>query len=332
MEPKTIMLIVLGIISFGTLAFVLLAPTQRDKAAKRASSVAGTGPKTTKRVTSGPSAQDAPKDRRKQVQESLRRIDEKQKEQAKKQKLSLTQRLEQAGLQVTERDFYLASVICGLVFLAIAFITGQSTFVTGAMVVVGLLGFPRWVLGFLTKRRQKKFINEFSNAIEVIVRGVKSGLPVNECLKIIGRDAQEPVREEFHQMTESLRVGLSLDQALERMYQRMPLNEVNFFAIVLIIQKQTGGNLAEALNNLATVLRNRKLMEGKIGALSMEAKASAVILGSLPFMVATMVHLASPEYLLPLFQTQIGNFILLGAGFWMSIGILVMKNMISIKV
>ncbi len=331
MDPKTILLIVLGLVSVGTLAVVFLAPTDKEKATKRAGALSGRGGQS-RRASAGPNANDAPKDRRKQVQESLRRIDEKQKEHAKKQKLSLSQKLAQAGLEVTDRDFYVASAICAVFFLGVALITAQSPFVTGAMFIVGGAGFPRWAVGFLTKRRQKKFIAEFSNAIEVIVRGVKSGLPVNECLKIIGRDAQEPVRSEFHVMNESLRVGLTLEQALERMYDRMPLSEVNFFAIVLIIQKSTGGNLAEALNNLATVLRNRKLMEGKISALSMEAKASAVILGSLPFMVATMVHLSSPEYLLPLFETQVGNFILMGAGTWMSIGILVMKNMISIKV
>ena len=330
MEPKTIILIALGIISFAALAFVVLAPSNNEKAARRAG--LGKNPSGSKKTTAGPSELDAPKDRRKQVQDSLRRIDEKNKELAAKKKVDLNQRLEQAGLEFSEKEFYMLSAICALVFFAIAMITGQSTFVTLAMAVAGALGFPRWMLNFLTKRRQKKFVSEFSNAIEVIVRGVKSGLPVNECLKIIGRDAQEPVKTEFHLLTEGIRLGLSLEQSLERMYQRMPLNEVNFFSIVLIIQKQTGGNLAEALGNLATVLRNRKLMEGKISALSTEAKASAVILGALPFMVALMVHLSSPDYLLPLFETQKGNFILIGAGVWMSIGILVMKNMISIKV
>ena len=140
------------------------------------------------------------------------------------------------------------------------------------------------------------------------------------------------MREEFYLMTESLKVGLSLEQALERMYDRMPLSEVNFFMIVLIIQKQTGGNLAEALGNLSTVLRNRKMMEGKIGALSMEAKASAAILGSLPFVVGGLVWLSARDYLSPLIETRQGHLLLMGAGVWMSIGIIVMKNMINIKV
>ncbi|MCI5046129.1 MAG: type II secretion system F family protein [Aquisalinus sp.] len=332
MDSQTIILIVLGLVSVSALSYVILAPTEKDKAKTRAAKFGSGTTAPRGKAGAGANAAEAPKDRRKQVQESLRRIDDKQKEHEAKKNLSLSQKLEQAGLRISERDYYVASAICAVAFLAIALITAQSTFVTGAMFIVGGLGFPRFALGFLKKRRQKKFIKEFATAIEVIVRGVKSGLPVNECLKIIGRDAQQPVRDEFYMLTESIRVGLSLEQALERMYDRMPLNEVNFFGIVLIIQKQTGGNLAEALNNLATVLRNRKLMEGKISALSMEAKASAVILGSLPFMVASMVHIASPVYLMPLFETQIGNFILIGAGTWMAIGILVMKNMISIKV
>ena len=210
--------------------------------------------------------------------------------------------------------------------------SGQKLWISGLLFFVGSLGFPQWVVGFLKNRRQKKFATEFSNAIDVIVRGVKSGLPVNECLKIIGREAPAPVCDEFHLLTESLRVGLSLEQALERMFERMPLQEVNFFGIVLMIQQKTGGNLAEALGNLANVLRSRKMMEGKIKALSSEAKASAYIIGALPFLVMGAVKLASPDYLEPLFSTPTGNFVLLGSGIWMSMGVLVMKNMIKIKV
>ena len=200
------------------------------------------------------------------------------------------------------------------------------------MLLVGGFGFPRWVVGFLTKRRQKKFANEFSTAIDVIVRGVKSGLPVNECLKIIARESPKPVCDEFHLLIEAIRVGMTMENALERMADRMPLQEVNFFGIVLMIQAKTGGNLAEALGNLSNVLRSRKMMEGKIKALSSEAKASAYIIGSLPFLVMGAVKLASPDYLTPLFATRTGNFILIGAGVWMLTGILVMKKMTQIKV
>ena len=331
MDTQTLMLIGMGLVAVAALSYVFLAPTQKDKTAARAARVGGPA-KSAGKGQAGKAPADSARDRRKHVQESLNKIDQKQKEAAARKKVQLFQRIERSGLAITERDFYIASLICAILMACLGFVSGQKPMVILAMFVAGGLGLPRWALGFLTKRRQKKFVNEFSNAIEVIVRGVKSGLPVNECLKIIARDAQPPVAEEFHMLVEGQKIGLSLEQGLDRMYDRMPLNEVNFFAIVLIIQKQTGGNLAEALGNLATVLRNRKLMEGKIAALSMEAKASAVILGSMPFMVAGMVHLSSPEYLQPLWSTPIGNMILMGAGTWMSIGLFVMKNMISIKV
>ncbi len=330
MEPRTILMILMGLLSMGAVIAVIMMPTSKDKANKRAAALGAR-----KGLRAGPTSTnnpEAPKDRRKQVQESLAKIEEKNKAQAKKAKIPLSQWLEQAGLTITPRDFYLLSAILAIIMGGVGLISGQDIKVTLGMVVIGGLGMPRWIVGFLRKRRQKKFVNEFSNSIDVIVRGVKSGLPVNECLKIISRDAQEPVRTEFYLMTEGIRIGLSLEQSLERMYDRMPLPEVNFFSIVLIIQKTTGGNLAEALGNLGTVLRNRKLMEGKIAALSMEAKASAVILGSLPFMVGGLVQASSPGYLQPLVETQIGNLILLAGFIWMSIGIFVMKNMISIKV
>ena len=318
------------LVAFAILAFVLLSPDDNDKAKARAAKLTGSG--NTSKAVRDAGAPDNSEARRKQVSSSLKKIEDAAAENKKKNKVSLEQLIAQAGLELSIKNFWIISAVVGLVMLAIGIVTGQKLWVTGLMGVIGFLGLPRWWVGSKRKKRQKKFVLEFSNAIDVIVRGVKSGLPVNECLKIIGRDAQEPVRTEFHLLTEGLRLGLSLEQSLDRMYQRMPVNEVNFFAIVLLIQQQTGGNLAEALGNLGTVLRNRKMMLGKIAALSMEAKASAGILGSMPFVVSGLVHTASPDYLVPLFATKFGNMLLLGAGLWMCIGILVMKNMINIKV
>src|SRR5262249_16750472 len=152
--------------------------------------------------------------------------------------------------------------------------------------VAAFLGLPRWMLGFLKGMRQKKFSEQMADGIEIIVRGVKSGLPLNQCLKIIAAEAQEPMRTEFQMLVDGNQMGVPLDQNLQKMYERMPLPEVNFFSIVLIIQQKTGGNLSEALGNLANVLRSRKLLKAKINALSSEAKASAGIIGALPFVVA----------------------------------------------
>ena len=262
----------------------------------------------------------------------MQAVEDKQKNLKKKQRVSLENQLEQAGLEIRRNQYYIGSFVLALIFALTGFVSGQQYWVTGLLFVIGGLGFPKWVVGFLRARRQKKFVTEFSNAIDVIVRGVKSGLPVNECLKIISREAPAPVCDEFHMLTEGMRVGMSLEQSLERMHDRMPIQEVNFFGIVLLIQQKTGGNLAEALGNLSNVLRGRKLMEGKIKALSAEAKASAYIIGSLPFLVMGAVKMASPEYLDPLFTTKTGNFILIGAGLWMGMGIMVMKKMCQIKV
>lgn len=330
MDQQTIILILLGLVCVGAVGFFVFAPTEKDRAKKRVSSL--DLKKNARRA--GAAANDAAqqKDRRRRVNEALAKVEDQTKKSKKKARVSLEQQFERAGLDLTPSQFYIGSVIAAFTLGVIGFVSGQTHPVTAGLFIVGGLGLPRWFIGFSTKRRQKKFEGEFSNAIDVIVRGVKSGLPVNECLKIIATESPKPVCDEFHQLTEGIKVGLSLDQGLERMYDRMPLQEVNFFGIVLMIQQKTGGNLAEALGNLANVLRQRKLMDGKIKAYSAEAKASAMIIGSLPFLVMGAVKVASPDYLDPLFNTQKGNFIMIGAGLWMSIGIFVMRKMIQIKV
>jgi tight adherence protein B len=330
MDRESIILIVLAVVCAGALAFLFLQPSNADKAKKRVSAIDKT--KNARRASAAGNSSAETKERRRKVTDALAKIEDQTAKRKKKKRVSLEQQFEQAGLEITKSQFYMGSLVVAVVLGLIGLITGQKLAITGAMVFIGGLGLPRWFLGFSKARRQKKFANEFSNAIDVIVRGVKSGLPVNECLKIIAKEAPRPVSDEFEQLVEGQRIGLSLEQSLDRMHERMPLQEVRFFGIVLLIQQKTGGNLAEALGNLAGVLRGRKLMEGKIKALSAEAKASAMIIGALPFLVMGSVKMASPEYLDPLFLTKPGNFILLGAGVWMSMGIMVMKKMTKIKV
>ncbi len=333
MDQQTIISGVLGLLFFGALAFAFIQPTNKDKAKKRAAAIEQARPGRKSTAAAGAAGAEAStKDRRRKLTEALAKVDDRTKKHKKKKRLSLQQQIEQAGLSFSPRHFYIGSVVSAIACVFIGFISGQKLPIIGLLFVIGGLGLPRWFILFSKARRQKKFANEFSNAIDVIVRGVKSGLPVNECLKIIASEAPKPVNEEFHMMNEGLRVGLSLEQTLDRMFDRMPLQEVRFFGIVLMIQQKTGGNLAEALGNLANVLRGRKLMEGKIKALSSEAKASAMIIGSLPFLVMGSVQLASPDYLTPLFSTPTGNMILLGAGLWMGTGVFVMNRMIKIKV
>jgi tight adherence protein B len=267
--------------------------------------------------------------RRKSVQQLLKDIERQQSEQ--KQRPTLQRRITRAGLQTSPQTFWIASGSAGFLAAAVCLITHQPILVAVLSAFAIGLGVPRWVLWFLTKRRQKKFTNEFANGIDVIVRSVKSGLPANEALKIVAKEIPEPVAGEFNRLCEGLKVGVTLEQGLKRMYENMPTPEVNFFSIVMTVQLKSGGNLSEALGNLAAVLRDRKRLQGKIKALSAEAKASAMIIGSLPPAVMLMVYYTTPNYIEPLFTTRLGNLMLAGCVIWMSMGIFIMKKMISFK-
>lgn len=271
--------------------------------------------------------------RRKSVQDSLKDLERKQEEKSKKiASTSLKQRLIQAGLSFTPGHFYIASVVLGIVVLVVAFLAGFPLLVTLGMGFVAGLGLPRWILGFLIGRRQKNFLNEFPNALDVMVRSIRSGLPLNDALRLIATDGQEPVKAEFRRVVESQQVGLSVPEACQRMMLTMPLTEVNFFAIVIAIQAQAGGNLSESLSNLSRVLRDRRKMRAKVQALSMEAKASAAIIGALPFIVTLLVYLTSPQYIMILFTDPRGHLIIGISAVWMSIGIFVMRNMIQFDI
>jgi tight adherence protein B len=197
--------------------------------------------------------------------------------------------------------------------------------------LIGVFGVPRWFVNKATNRRQMRFTKELPNAIDIVVRGMKSGLPLNECLAIIARESEEPLASEFRDVIEQQRAGVSLGEALERLATRMPLPEVKFLSIVVTIQQQAGGNLSEALSNLATVLRDRFSLKMKVKALSAEAKASAWVLASLPPIVTFLVYGSSPDYIMVLFATRAGNFLLLLGAVMMLMGILVMRKMINFK-
>lgn len=268
--------------------------------------------------------------RRKSVQETLREIEEKQKAKAKQSnKPSLNVRLQQAGLSWSRRTFLFFSVACGFVIFLIAYFAGAPLYAAAAFAAAGLVGLPRWVVNFLRKRRIKKFLEEFANAMDVIVRGVKAGLPLNDCIRIIANEAAEPVKTEFRQIAETQAMGVSIGEACAKLPERVPVPESSFFAIVIAIQSKAGGNLSEALGNLSRVLRERRKMKGKISAMSMEAKASAVIIGALPIVVMGLVYLSSPDYIKLLFTDPIGNVILGASATWMAIGIFVMRRMIN---
>ena len=330
LEPEILQgaALMLGALAVGGLAYALFFPylSGEKLAEKRLQSVTEIRTSRTQRKSQA----DQTASRRQAVADTLKDLEARQKA---KSKVPLRLRLQRAGLDLTPKAFWIASGVSGLALAAALYVSMPSAppIVLPGMVFIGTFGLPRWVLSKLIKRRQSKFIDEFANSIDVIVRGVKSGLPLNECLNIIARESPSPVREEFAELVEQQRVGVPLGECFERMMTRMPLAEVKFFGIVIAIQQQAGGNLSEALSNLSGLLRDRKRLLAKVSALSAEAKASAAVLGSLPFMVMLMVYLTTPNYIALLWTTKVGVFLLCGAGLWMTCGILVMRKMINFK-
>jgi len=270
-------------------------------------------------------------DRRKRsIQDQLKEFEERQKvKQDKQKKVSLKVRMEQAGLTWEMRHFVIFSIISGIVFAFIGLLASGNLLVAAGFWFAGTLGFPRWYISNKRKRRFNAFLDELPNGVDIIVRGVKAGLPLGDCIKVVAREAREPVATEFRKITETQVMGVSLAEAVAKLPDRVPVAEANFFAIVVAIQQRAGGGLAEALGNLSKVLRGRKAMKRKIKALSAEAKSSAGIIGSLPFFVGGIMYFIAPNYILVLFETTAGNIIIAGCLFWMFIGVMVMRQMIN---
>jgi tight adherence protein B len=270
-------------------------------------------------------ARSGPKVRR-DIEETLKELEVRQQ---KQKNLPLAMRISQAGLSWTKRQYIMISVGIGIFLFVLVFMVGGGVLAAAPAGFAGGFGVPRWLLAFLKKRRETKFLHNFPDAVDVIVRGVKAGLPLADCLRIIANESQEPVKGEFRTVVESQTVGISLGDACAKLYERMPLPEANFFGIVVSIQQRAGGNLSEALGNLSRVLRERKKMKAKIQAMSMEAKASAVIIAALPFAVMILVYITSPNYIELLWTHPTGRLMMACCAVWMSIGVFVMKKMIN---
>jgi tight adherence protein B len=219
--------------------------------------------------------------------------------------------------------------VVGVTLFLTAFIGGVDLLPALAFGFAGGFGAPRWFLGYMKKKREKKFLDALPDAIDVIVRGIKAGLPLFDSIKLVAADAPEPVRSEFAAIVETQAIGMPLGEACSRLYERMPVPEANFFGIVITIQQKAGGNLSEALGNLSKVLRERKRMKGKINALSMEAKASAAIIGAMPPLVVFGLYAMNPNYISVMWTTDTGRLMLAGCVIWMTMGIFVMKRMIN---
>lgn len=312
-----------------------------DEAARKRAKEIGAG-RTGSAVAKGGKVIDEAARRRAKTQEMLDNLRKQDKERRKiSAARDIGSKLTQAGLEMPVPMFWVVSVIAGAVCAGVVWVSGADGLVisgisfksrpalTGAAFFAGTLGLPQFILNMMISGRHKKLVNQFADALDIIVRGVKSGLPLNECIRIIAKESPEPLRKEFLTFADNLSMGAGLDRALGALYKRMPLQEVNFFAIVLMIQAKAGGNLSEALGNLSTVIRSRKMMREKVKALSSEAKASAFIIGALPFAVGFMVFMTTPEYILELFRTETGHVILAMAAGLMGTGVTVMRNMIN---
>lgn len=308
-------------VAIGGVAWVFVYPllSGERKTEQRLASVARTEP--VARPTRG-----APKPRREQIEGTLKEIEERQR---KAKRVSLSVRLTQAGLDWSKRQFMIGASAAGVVAFLIALLLGTGPIMALAFGFAGGCGLPFWLLSFLKKRREARFLNGLPDAVDVIVRGIKAGLPLHDSLKLIANEAVEPIRSEFRSIIETQAVGIPLGEACLRLYERMPVPEANFFGIVVSIQQRAGGNLSETLSNLSRVLRDRKKMKAKIQAMSMEAKASASIIGSLPLIVMALVYFTSPTYIALLWEEPLGHIMLGCCAVWMCVGIFVMRKMIN---
>ena len=312
----------MAVVAIGGVAWVFVYPflSGERNAERRVASVARAEPAARR------PARGVQKSRREQVEGSLKQI-EARKKTAKRVPLSV--RIAQAGLKWSTRRFMVTAGTLGVGIFLLTMLLG-----TGILASLGLAfaaggGLPFWILRFLKKRRESRFLAAFPDAVDVIVRGIKAGLPLLDSLKLIAAESEEPVRGEFLSIIETQTIGIPIGEACLKLFERMPVPEANFFGIVISIQQRAGGNLSEALGNLSRVLRERKKMKGKIGAMSMEAKASAAIIGAVPFVVVGLLYASSPTYISLLWTTTHGKIVSGIALAWMGIGIAMMKKMIS---
>jgi tight adherence protein B len=327
MDPQ-IILALAGSGAVGIIGYLLLSGSSGSSSSARVASYTGKETLQTKFLERFKSEDKG--DRRKQIEDSLKKIEETQKTKKKKAK-SLEAKLVQADVSITRSKFVTGSAVLGGVVAVVMLIMGMPIVLTaGAAFVVGF-GFPRFILNFKIKRRQKKFVSSFADGMDIIVRGVRTGLPLGDCLKIIAHESPDPLGAEFRRVVEAEGLGVPIEICLEQMYERIPTSEVNFFATVLNIQKTTGGNLGESLSNLSAVLRSRKILTEKIKALSAEAKMSAMIIGSLPIVVMILISIMSPEYMNELYSTDRGQKNLMIGAVMMGFGIWIMRKMIDFK-
>lgn len=266
--------------------------------------------------------------RRKAIEKTLKDISERQSARKSRQaRARLEQRLREAGLGWQPRTYWFVSALLGASMFGA--LSSFGPVVAGTVALGAALVLPHLYVTQARRRRLAAFAAGFPDVIDVIVRGVRAGRPLADCLAVVAADTQEPIRSEFRLVVEDQTVGMPVQEAVDRLAQRVPLKEVGFLAIVVAIQSRAGGNLTEALGNLSAVLRGRRQLQAKVKAMSAEAKASAGIIASLPVIVACLVQLTSPDYLALLYQTDPGLMVMAACVVWMGIGAFIMRQMIN---
>ena len=325
MNMQILALAFLAFTAIGGVAWVFIYPmlSGEKKAQSRRASIARPEPATARQADKNQ------RSRREQVEGTLKDLDAKR---LKNKSVPLNMRIAQAGLGITNDKFWIGSGILAVAAFGAAYWMGGGLLGGVGMAFAAGFGLPRWLLGYLKTKREKAFLRALPDAVDVIVRGIKAGLPLFESIKVVAADAPEPLKSEFLAIIETQTIGMPLGEACARLYERMPVPEANFFGIVIAIQQKSGGNLSEALGNLSKVLRDRKKMAEKIQAMSMEAKASAAIIGAIPPVIMFLVYLLTPAYISLLWTTSMGHLMLAGAAVWMTVGVFVMKKMINFDI
>jgi tight adherence protein B len=244
----------------------------------------------------------------------------------------LKKRLDMTGKEWSVGKYAVVNVVITLVAALLLLVKGAPPLLAlfGSLTIG--VGMPHFVVGVLIKGRIKKFTVNFPDAIELLVRGLRAGLPISETLSVVSAEIPGPVGEEFRLITDKMKIGRTMDAALQETADRLGTPEFQFFCITLAIQRETGGNLAETLSNLADVLRKRAQMKLKIKAMSSESKASAYIVGALPFIVFGLIYMINAPYMANFFADERLMIAGMGGLVWMSIGAFIMAKMVNFEI
>jgi tight adherence protein B len=243
---------------------------------------------------------------------------------------SLRRLLKNAGEPRSLRAHLIMSILFAVVLFGLLVLPGVAMLPAAEVAIGAGFGLPILQLQLVVRKRRRLLTTDLPGALDLIVRGLRAGLPLIECFKLTATEWREPLKGEFVRVVNDLSVGLSIREAINRFAERVPLQEAKLFSIVVAIQAQSGGNLSEVLGNLADLLREREKLIAKIRSMTSEARTSAWIIGSIPVILIALISLVSPDFMKPLLETTTGNVILVFSGIWMATGVFVMTAMMRI--